>query len=1122
MSLPSRVSLHFFRDLLVLLALLWLTPQVTLAFESADLSGEWSFSLDPRAEGIRDRWFDRDLSEKLHLPGTLQGQGFGNEVNATTPWVLSLYDHTWFLREPFQRYAATTPAKIPFLAQPVRHYLGAAWYQSEIEIPESWGGRAVVLFLERPRWQSTVWLDGKRIGSDDSLVAPHEFELGMLAPGHHRVSLRLDNREIVPGYRPDSHSVSDSLGSTWNGVAGKIELRACTPVAIDEVRVFTDSAKRTARVEVTLANRSRAPGSGKISAGTHVLPITWSSEAKSKYLLELPFAPDARPWSEFDPALQHLTVRIEGTNASDEREIAFGVRDFRTAGTAFLLNGREIHLRGTHHGGDFPLTGSPATDVEYWRNLFRLCRSWGLNHMRFHSWCPPEAAFTAADEVGFYLQPECGMWNDFNPNTPMEPRLYSETERLLRAYGNHPSFLLLSPSNEPGGGWKEVLPPWVAHFRAQDSRHLYTTGTGWSLRDQPGEFGDKVDYLAVHRIGQHPMRGKPGWFGKDYDEAMSQVDKPNLTHEVGQWCAYPDFNVIAKFTGYLRPGNYEIARDSAEAHGLLAQNAVLARASGRFQLLCYKEEIEANLRSKKLRGFQLLDLHDYLGQGTALVGLLDPFWEEKGYITAAEFRRFCGETVPLARLPQRVFEAQDVFNVPIEFAHFGPAPLTGVIPYWKINDRHGKTLAEGEWPAQTIPIGNGISVGNVSANLSDFTAPGAFRLVVGLRGTPFENDWNFWVYPSSAPSQPAENTTLVRTWAEAEPLLARGASVLWVPLPADLAWRCPTLDDVPIFWNRLMGPQWSRMLGLWCDPTHPALAAFPTESFCDWQWSQLVATTRAINLDGLPRELRPIVQPIDDWNRNYKLGLVFEARVGTGKLLVCAVDIVNGLERRPVARQLRGSLLRYVASDAFRPTIAVSSSQMRSFLFDTRIMHRLGAEAVEGGLAVRAIDGDPNTAWLSGRSPVRGAEPRRRAMPEFVRVPDHPYPHELTLRFRSDTAFSGVVLMPRQDQREHVGDVRDYRISISSDGKTWVNVQEGQLPSSYEPKTIQFGRTVTARFLKFTGVSGYGGDPTAALAELAVLYEGPPLDGPVDDGELRYQRARSATPEIDEGPPAKP
>ena len=234
--------------------------------------------------------------------------------------------------------------------------------------------------------------------------------------------------------------------------------------------------------------------------------------------------------------------------------------------------------------------------------------------MRFHSWCPPEAAFSAADEIGFYLQPECGMWNSFDAEGKMLAVLEDETARMIKAYGNHPSFLLIAATNEPAGSYIDQLPGWETKWRAADPRRLWTGGTGRPVRPRPGQ-PYASDYIIT------PARGARGWFGNDYERMLAGVEVPALGHEIGQWCAYPDFSVIAKFKGYLRPGNYQIFRDSAAAHGLLKKNKELAHASGRFQLLCYKEEIEANLRTPSYSGVELLDLHDYLGQGTALIGL---------------------------------------------------------------------------------------------------------------------------------------------------------------------------------------------------------------------------------------------------------------------------------------------------------------------------------------------------------------------------------------------------------------------------------------------------------------------------------------------------------------------
>jgi len=310
-----------------------------------------------------------------------------------------------------------------------------------------------------------------------------------------------------------------------------------------------------------------------------------------------------------------------------------------------------------------------------------------------------------------------------------------------------------------------------------------------------------------------------------------------------------------------------------------------------------------------------------------------------------------------------------------------------------------------------------------------------------------------------------------------------------------------------VFWNRLMGPAWSRMLGLLVNTKHPSLAGFPSDPNFDWQWAEIIKNVRAVNLDSLPGDLEPIVWAIDDWNRNYKLGVVFECKVGTGRLLVSSFDLDEKSMANPVARQLKSSLLSYMNSTRFQPRVMVKSAQLESLFFPTRIMNQLRAvataEGVAPNVAVSAVDGDPNTYWFVGD--------QRRDRQQ----------RELMLSFPNKVSMSGLVLMARQNHREHEGDIREYLISRSDDGKQWTELKRGELLSTFDPQKIDFGRNVSTSFLKFTALSGFGPDKTVALAELAVIYTGPSLG---DDGQpLEYQRSKTATPEIDEsnGTPEK-
>lgn len=1054
------------------------------------LAGAWRFALDPADEGVAGKWFERKLEKSIKLPGILQAQGFGDPVGPETPWVSGLHDRSWHLRADYRAYAIPGKTKVPFLCQPPRHYLGAAWYQRDLTTPSGAKGTRQVLFLERARWQTRVWINGREIGSCDSLVAPHVHDLGVLEPGACQLTIRVDNRMLLP-YRPDSHAVSDSMGSTWNGIVGRIELQSTPEVWLNDVRVGLEGGK--VKLTARIGNAGGKAGSGRLACGTATTTARWDAAGGTAELL-VPLPSGTPMWDEFKPVTFPLAVTLDSPAGRHRVSITTGLRTFAAKGSNFLLNGRPVFLRGNHDGGGFPLTGHPPMDVETWRRILKVYHNWGINHVRFHSWCPPEAAFSAADELGILLQPEPGMWNPFSKGSDLTKMLYLETERMIEAYGNHPSFVMCSPSNEPAGRWKEALPEWVAHFRKADPRRLYTCGTGWSLIDDPQPVADRIDYLNVHRIGPRLMRGDKGWFGRDYSASAAGVDVPIVTHEAGQWCAYPDFKVMDKFTGFLQPGNYGIFRDSAKANGVLQWNGDFVRASGKLQLACYKEEVEAVLRSRGIAGFQLLDLHDYMGQGTALVGLLDPFWEEKGYATAADFRKFCAPTVPLARMTRRVFESGDRFRVPVEVAHYGAAPLQGAVFTWNIRDATGKDVLSGKFKSADLPVGRGSQLGEVAADLSALPAPAAYQLVVS-GGPGISNDWNFWVYPAS--SKPVANAPLVtRDFNECLKSLATGGRVIYHPQPGDIAWDGPPLDRLPLFWNRLMNPGWSRMLGMWVDAKHPALAGFPSADFADWQWLEVVGRSRTVNLGRLPAALRPIVQPVDDWNRNWKLGLIFEAKVGTGRLLVCSVDLTGDLSKSPAARALRDSLHAYAAGEKFRPAVEITAEALSGMLADTRIMAKLKATA--SGPAAAAIDGDPNSYWLAG-----GAKGPR-------------HPHVLEIHFAKPVPFDGFTIMPRQNHRDHEGDIREYRLEASDDGNSWHEISAGTLESGFHPQSVKLKAPATVASLRFTALSGFGRDQAAALAEFAVHYTGPPIDGTHLPAPA-YRRAKSASTDVDEG-----
>jgi beta-galactosidase len=917
------------------------------------LAGVWQFAMDRTDEGANAGWFKKPLAAdaSISLPGILQTQGFGDEITADTKFVAALpRDMRWYLLPQYKPYTMPGNVLVPYLSQPVRHYLGVAWYQRDIDIPTAWTGKRIELLLERTRWQTDIYLDEKLIGSDRSLVSPHQFDLGIQKPGRHRLTIRIDNRMLTPIYRPDGHAVSDGEGSTWNGIVGRIELSATSSVWISDAQVFPNLAAKSAQVRVSIGNLSGKAGTGTLSAGTVSMQVSWN-ETGGKALMDVPM-PAAGLWSEFTPELQQLSVTLRGGLADHTLKVTFGMREIKTEGNRILLNGEQLYLRATHDGGGFPLTGYPATDVATWKKIIDICKAWGLNGMRFHSWCPPEAAFIAGDELGFYFQPECGMWNAFDRDGKMLAVLNDETARLLKAYGNHPSLVMLGATNEPAGAYSQQLPLWDKAWRETDPRRLYTDGTGrWAV--QPA--GPGTAFAADYLVTGSEARGHRGWFGLDYEEGLKKVRLgttiPCIGHEIGQYCAYPDFGVIEKFKGkqrsyaafpkgidsgkvpYMRPGNYIIMQDGARTHGLLARNKELAYASGRFQVACYKEEIEALLRTPSYSGYQLLDLHDYLGQGGALIGMLDAFWEEKGYVTAEQFSRFNNATVPLIRLKDRVFTTDQILTASAEVAHFGPKALTAVTTEWRIVDSRGKFVITGSLPTRDVMRGNGQALGTISTSLAQLPAPASYSLILDLTGTGFNNQWKFWLYPPSAKTKAPSDVLVSSSWDEAKARLSDGGKVLFLSGAPENLSRELSLTTTPIFWNRLMNPSRTWMLGLLNASGHEALAGFPTENCCDWQWVSLLPKTVAMNMEALPLTLVSVVQPIDDWNRNLRLSMLFECKVGTGRLMVTSFNLSDeGIDGQPAAASLRKSVLDYMTSPKFKPHNKVAMAELETWL----------------------------------------------------------------------------------------------------------------------------------------------------------------------------------------------
>jgi Glycosyl hydrolases family 2, sugar binding domain/Glycosyl hydrolases family 2 len=907
--------------------------------EVIDLSGKWQVKLS--MSNTND-----SVPLQVTLPGSLPGQGIGERPSLETQWTGGRQSAKgWSTDERYAKYATKENFKFPFWLNPETYYVGPAWYEREIDIPADWKDKSIELMLERPHWGTTLVIDGREIGKHLGLGVPHRYDLtGILTPGKHKLALCVDNRMLVP-IGESSHSISDHTQGNWNGIVGRMELVAQSRIHIDNLQIWPDAANRKAKVTFDVLNQSdrsnrteykiavRGPESfaGTITASGEVEAVAGKSTRVSA---ELNLGKDFPLWDEFTPNVSTVTVDI----GTDKESATFGLRDFKVEGTQFTINGRKTFMRGTLECCIFPKTGHPPMDKKEWTRIYRVCKNYGLNHVRFHSWCPPKVAFDAADEEGVYLQVEsCSAWSP-NLGTPeFDVWAYAETDRVLREYGNHPSFVMMMYGNEPGGKPMVFLSAFCTHYKAKDPRRLYSSGANWPLLKEteyhnPGKpriqrWGEGLKSIINAQAPRTDFDF--AWWMKEYS------DKPTISHEIGQWCVYPNFKEIEKYTGYLKAKNFEVFRDLLVKNNMGDMADEFLYSSGRLQTLCYKADIEAALRTQGFGGFQLLDLHDFPGQGTALVGVLDVFWDEKGYVTGKEYSRFCSSVVPLARLSKMVYTSDETIHADIEVANFGRGAIRACTPEWRLKSSSGKRVAEGTLAKQDIALGL-VKVGSIQIPLSRLLRAEKLKLEVSVGDSA--NDWDLFVYPKELQTPQARTCVIAEALDAATITALESGKTVVLTIPPEKVKVHPKYGKVPagfssIFWNTAWtARQAPHTLGIHCDPQHPVFKDFPTDCHNNWQWWELVTQAQPFVLNEMPAELRPLVWCIDDWFSARRLAYVFEAKVGKGKLLACSIDLKTGMDKRPAARQLLKSLLDYAESNAMNPKTELNSEQVQLLL----------------------------------------------------------------------------------------------------------------------------------------------------------------------------------------------
>ena len=781
-------------------------------------------------------------------------------------------------------------------------YKGKATYSRTIEIQRQWKKGAVELFLERtkPTW---VYLDGKLVDSCNYISTPQRYILPRLKSGKHQLDIVVDNSRGVPEQvYGSSHAYTEDTQTNWNGIIGEIKLG----VRSEELGVL----------------RGRA-----------VSPMDME-----KYQGGL--TPNSR--------LQTPNFEIRGAH--------------------FYADGHPVFLRGKHDAAVWPLTGHVDMTVEGWMKYLSTCKEYGINHVRFHSWCPPEAAFVAADKLGIYLQPELPFWGSFDDKDEVLMKfLHQEGENILREYGHHPSFRMMALGNELWGSI-DKMKEFVDDFRKIAPDKYYTFGSNYYLGYQGVKEG--MDYFTTCRIGGE------GWgkynthtrgsfsFADAYDGGMINHFHPNTTmnfdeacdkwaspqpwqkkdgkagipiisHETGQFQTYPDYREIKKYTGVLYPYNFEMFRRRLAAAGMLSQADDFHKASGLWSVKLYKADIEMDLRTKNMAGFQLLDIQDYPGQGSAFVGILDAFMESKGITTPEEWRQWCSPIVPLIETDKLCYEAGETFKGKVLIANYGATSLRGKKMTWRISSDE-PSFNEDEGKINIFTYNEGLlDAGELNLELHA-DKPAKVNLTLSIDGTDARNSYELWVYPRKTVDK--KNVVIAKDLTpDVVASLEKGAKVLWMPdsLPYTVGglfqtdyWNYRMFKTICENNKKAVSP---GTLGILTRPEHPIFKGFPTEMHTNWQWFPVIKESHPLVLDNFAKDYLPIVQVIDNIERNHKLGLVMEWKVGAGKLLVCMSDLEKAA-KYPEGKAFYQSVLNYMRSADFNPSAEITVDELKKKL----------------------------------------------------------------------------------------------------------------------------------------------------------------------------------------------
>ena len=960
------------------------------------LEGIWKVRLADGTEG------------EMRLPGTLDEAGIGFTDLGTNKWHPDA--------EPGDE-ELLRQGLIPTRFTRKHCYEGEAVLRRRLNLRLPAGKRSFLL-AERARVLRLL-IDGKEAAPcrPASISSPWRFEVTGLPEGEHEVSLLSDNS--YPGLPHDailySSAATDETQTNWNGILGEFGIKIEEPVFIRGIFVYPMGEGLTVRAEID----GDRPWRGKLRLRSAALAEDVELETEGKAgisrieLAGLPLRPGVRRWDEEEGNLYELTAELaaeekpgtfgscdsaaaQGTfpdgpkvfdagsfsgcsETSDQvssigyaktaggcssalrfcsaETVTFGIRFFGDNGRGRLaLNGRTVFLRGEANCAVFPETGHPPVKVEEWEDILRRYRAYGVNCMRFHSHCPPEAAFTAADRLGMLMQPELSHWNPRDAFESEESFSYyrEELEGILRMLANHPSFVMLTFGNELQAGEEghQRMRELLGLARELDPTRLYANASN----PHYGSLGCDLesDFYTAQSWHELELRGcfagMKGYINEEYpgarhhyDKAIQKLreeyEKPVFGFEVGQFEVLPDFRELEEFRGVTMPVNYELIRERVRERGLEDVWERYVEATGELSRICYREEVEAALRTAGLSGISLLGLQDFPGQGTALVGMMNSHLEPKpcDFARPERFRSFFRESLPLVLLEKYTYVRGERLQADIVMANYGKGAIDGSASYWfnlKEQDGRSEERLRGSLGEVHCPQGENTRIGRLDV-LLDF-GERAVRLDLTVTVCGIGNTWPLWVYPAaevgsepggadSFGAPPCNTVYETESFDEETREILRAGGTVYLAPPSDQEHLPRSIRGqfTTDFWSVGTFSSQEGGMGHLIDKDHPIFKNFPTESHTNWQWWAMAGQRAVI----LPRPVKCIVAVMDSYAFLRPMAQLLEFRCGGGKVLFSSMGLRN-LRQYPEAAALQAAIDTYLVSGEFEPAQELTPEEL--------------------------------------------------------------------------------------------------------------------------------------------------------------------------------------------------